>query len=42
MNAIKPTEMNRTIVGSKYYTHVLPRLEEVYKWLCDIGKGVDI
>lgn len=26
---------NTKIVGSKYYTHVLPRLEEVYKWLCE-------
>jgi hypothetical protein len=23
------------IVGSKYFTHVLPRLEEIYKWLCE-------
>ena len=28
-------EGNTKIVGSKYYTHVLPRLEEVYKWLCE-------
>ena len=33
--AIKPKETNTKIVGSKYYTHVLPRLEEVYKWLCE-------
>jgi hypothetical protein len=32
---IKATETNTKIVGSKYYTHVLPRLEEVYKWLCE-------
>ena len=25
----------KTIVGSKYYTHVLPRLEDIYKWLCE-------
>ena len=25
----------KNIVGSKYYTHVLPRLEEIYKWLCE-------
>lgn len=34
-SAIKPVEGNTKIVGSKYYTHVLPRLEEVYKWLCE-------
>ena len=33
--AIKPIETNSKIVGSKYYTHVLPRLEEVYQWLCE-------
>jgi hypothetical protein len=32
---IKAIETDKTIVGSKYYTHVLPRLEEVYKWLCE-------
>lgn len=26
-------EIAAKIVGSKYYTHVLPRLEEVYEWL---------
>ena len=31
----KYAEGNTKIVGSKYYTHVLPRLEEVYKWLCE-------
>lgn len=28
---------NTKIVCSRYYTHVLPRLEEVYKWLCQGG-----
>lgn len=27
------TETITKIVGSKYYTHVLPRLEERYKWI---------
>ena len=31
----KATETITKIVGSKYYTHVLPRLEDVYKWLCE-------
>lgn len=33
--AIKPIETKKSIVGSKYYTHVLPRLEEAYKQLQD-------
>jgi hypothetical protein len=32
MNAVATP---KNIVGSKYYTHVLPRLEDVYKWLCE-------
>lgn len=32
---VEVTETRRSIVGSKYYTHVLPRIEEVYKWLCE-------
>lgn len=28
-------EIAAKIVGSKYYTHVLPRLEEIYQMLCD-------
>jgi len=31
----KATETITKIVGSKYYTHVLPRLEDVYRWLCE-------
>ena len=35
MDSIATKETDTRIVGSKYYTHVLPRLEEVYKWLCE-------
>lgn len=34
MDSVAVKECKTDIVGSKYYTHVLPRLEEVYKWLC--------
>ena len=35
MDSVATKETDTRIVGSKYYTHVLPRLEEVYKWLCE-------
>lgn len=39
---IEAIQTKRSIVGSKYYTHVLPRLEEVYKRFCYTRKGADI